>query len=185
MIHSALIYIRDILNENFRKEFSISENKVVLSNLSDQDGSLAHNTEGKIVFFLVNLDEEPTLKNNLNRFTSKKPSSFSHGRATMYLNMRLMFCANFTGKNYIEGLQYFSQVIHFFQNTSDLSFDSAKGRRLNFELSQENYGDLGHIWSSIGSKMLPSVLYKVGVLTFDDTPIQKIIPAVTQSNITP
>jgi len=69
MIDIALTHIRDILNEHFKNEFSISENKAILSNLVKADGSSAQNIDGKIVFFLVCLDEESALKNSLNRST--------------------------------------------------------------------------------------------------------------------
>ncbi|MFA5330608.1 MAG: DUF4255 domain-containing protein [Prolixibacteraceae bacterium] len=184
MIHTALTYIRDILNENFKNEFSISENKVVLSNIVKADGSNAQNVDGKIVFFLVSLDEEATLKNNLNRFSSQVNGSFAQKTPTLHLNMQILFCANFDSSVYIEGLSYLSALIRFFQVNRKLSLEGSNSgniNKLSFELCKLDYAQLSHLWSAIGSKLMPSVLYKVGMLVFDDAPIERIIPAIKET----
>lgn len=181
MIDTALTYIRDLLNENFKNEFSSPDKKVVLSNIIKADGTPAQKVDEKIVFFLVNLDEESTLKNSTNR--SGLGSSFLHSKPALHLNMYILFCANFDSSLYIEGLQYLSAIIRFFQINKkiEVNFSSGTGQRintLNFELCKLDYDQLSHIWSAIGSKLMPSVVYKVGLLVFDDTPISKIIPAI-------
>ncbi len=186
MIHIALTYIRDILNENFRNEFSISENKVVLSNIVKADGSSAQNVDGKIVFFLISLEEETALKNNLNRSSGRENDSFSHKMPVLHLNMQLLFCANFDSNVYVEGLSYLSSLIRFFQINKKLSLDQSnnsgnKINKLSFELCKLDYAQLSHIWSAIGTKLMPSVLYKVGLLAFDDAPIERIIPAIKET----
>ncbi len=184
MIHNALAYIQDILNENFKNEFSISENKVVLSNIVKADGSSAQNVDGKIVFFLVSLDEEAALKNNLNRFSNQGNGSFAQKTPTLHLNMQVLFCANFDSKVYIEGLSYLSALIRFFQVNRKLSLDgsnSGKINKLSFELCKLDYAQMSHLWSAVGCKLMPSVLYKVGLLVFDDAPIERIIPAIKET----
>jgi len=183
MIHIALTYIRDLLNEHFKNEFSISENKVVLSNIVKVDGSVAQNVDGKIVFFLLSLDEEAALKNSINRSSGGQSSSFVVKSPSLHLNMQLIFCANFDSTIYIEGLSYLSSLIRFFQINKRIAIDFSnssgnKKNRLSFELCKLDYAQLSHIWSAIGSKLMPAVLYKVGIMVFDDTPIEKIVPGV-------
>lgn len=185
MIHIALTQIRDLLNEHFKNEFSISENKVILSNMIKADGSVAQNVDGKIVFFMVSIDEEAALKNSLNRNYGSERGSFSVKNPALHLNMQLLFCANFDGKIYIEGLSFLSSLIRFFQINKkidvDLGAGSGGGRSsLSFELCKLDYAQLSHVWSAIGSKLMPSVIYKVGLLVLNDTPISKIVPAVTE-----
>ena len=183
MIQAALTYICDLLNENFKNEFSITENKVILSNIVNPDGSVTKDTEGKIAFFLLNLEEEATLKNNLNRSSNIK-GTFVQKNATMHLNIQLIFCSNFVGKNYSEGLRYLSTLIRFFQNNKRLAMTSSlnnlKNNRLMFEICKLNFSELSHIWSAIGSKIMPFVVYKVRILTLDDTSLTKIIPAIKE-----
>jgi hypothetical protein len=179
------MYIRDVLNENFKNEFSISENKVVLSNVVNPDGSVTNETEDKIVFFLVNLEEEAALKNKINR-SSNGGGAFAHRNATIHLNIQLIFCANFVGKNYIEGLRYLSTLIRFFQNnnklTPKLSDNNPENNRLMFELCALDYNEFSNVWSAIGSKMMPSVIYKVRLLVMDETSINRMIPSINEPN---
>lgn len=179
MIDIALTYVRDILNENFRNQFSITEKKVVLSNIVKADGSPAEKIEGKIVFFLVNLDEESTLKNSINR-TGGNSGSFTQKSPPLHLNMQIMFCANFDSSVYIEGLQYLSAIIRFFQINKKIEIKNSgqKINNLTFELCKLDYDQLSHLWSAIGGKLMPAVLYKVGMLVFDDTPVTRIIPTI-------
>jgi tRNA/tmRNA/rRNA uracil-C5-methylase (TrmA/RlmC/RlmD family) len=183
MIHSALTYVKDILNENFKKKFKISENKVVLSNIVNPDGSIVHNTDNKIVFFLLNLDQEATLKNNINR-SSNSDSSFTQRKPSLHLNIHLIFCANFIEKNYEEGLRYLSALISFFQNNNKLTpklSNNINNNQLLFEMCRLNYSELSNVWSTIGSKMTPFVIYKVRILAMDDSSISKMIPAIKTS----
>lgn len=185
MIHVALSYIRDILNENFRNEFSISEKKLVLSNIVKADGSIVQNIDGKIVFFLVNFDEEAALKNNLNRSSHSGFGSVIHKAPTLHLNLNVLFCANFDSKLYVEGLSYLSSIIRFFQANKVITIDTSPSsanrlKRLSFELCKLDYAELSHLWSAVGSKLMPSVLYKVGMVVFDDMPVERIIPSIKE-----
>ncbi len=187
MIDVALGLIRDSLNEHFRNEFSISENKVVLSNILKTDGSAAQNVDGKIVFFLVSLDEEAALKNSLNRSLGQANGSFAVKSPALHLNMQVLFCANFDSAIYSEGLSYLSSLIRFFQNNKRMAMDQSENpdaakNRLVFELCKLDYAELSHLWSAIGSKLMPSVLYKVSMLVLEDSPIRKIIPAVKETD---
>jgi hypothetical protein len=183
MIDIALTYIRDILNEHFKNEFSISENKVILSNIVKPDGSSAQNVDGKVVIFLISLDEESTLKNSSNRYSNQADGLFGHKSPTLHLNMNLLFCANFDGNVYPEGLSYLSSLIRFFQINRKITIDQltrTNTKSLSFELSKLDYAQLSHLWSAIGSKLMPSILYKVGLLAFDDVPLERIIPSITE-----
>lgn len=184
MIDIALTYIRDVLNEHFRNEFSISENKVVLSNILKNDGSVAQNVDGKIVFFLVSLDEESTLKNSMNRTSGKDNGSVAIKTSPLHLNLQLLFCSNFDSNVYSEGLSYLSSLIRFFHANkvimlNHLNHSNQKIHRLSFELCKLDYDQLSHLWSAVGGKLMPSAIYKVGMVMTDDTPVRKIIPAIT------
>jgi len=186
MIHIVLNYIRDLLNENFRNEFSISENKVVISNIVKADGSVPPNLDGKVVFFLINLDEESTLKNSMNRPSMKGNDSFVHNSPNLHLNIQVLFCANFDSTVYLEGLSYLSSLIRFFQANKKIAFEHSErsGRKttnLSFELCKLDYSQLSHLWSAVGSKLMPFVVYKVGLLVLDEGPVERIIPAIKKS----
>ncbi len=183
MIDVTLTYIRDLLNEHFRNEFSISENKVVLSNIVKPDGSEAQNVSGKIVFFLVGLEEESTLKNSTNRNQHSGGGAYAYRSSSLPVNLRLLFCSNFDSNIYIEGLSYLSALVRFFHANKRIPLDipnSNSPKYISFELCSLGYDELSHLWSAIGSKLMPSVLYKAGVVMHDDISIQKITPAVSK-----
>lgn len=183
MIDVLLIYIRDLLNEHFRNEFDISENKVILSNIVKPDGSAAQNVDDKVVFFLVTLNEESTLRNSSNRSPGKDDGSFALKTSPLHLNLQLLFCSNFDSNVYIEGLSYLSSLVRFFHTNKIITLDhlnnsSQNSHKLSFELCKLDYDQLSHLWSAVGSKLMPSVIYKVGMVVFDDTPIKKVTPAI-------
>lgn len=185
MIHATLTHVRDILNQHFKNEFSISENKVVLSNIVNADGGLAANVDGKIVFFLVNLDEKATIKDNPNRSIDHQAGSFAKTPPPLALNMHLLFCANFRGNNYTEGLRYLSSLIRFFQINSKIVPDQTVNLKprisaLTFEISKLDYSDLSHLWSAIGGKLMPSIVYKVSLLVLDDVPESRQVPPIQE-----
>jgi hypothetical protein len=185
MIDIALTYIRDILNEHFKNEFFISESKVILSNLVKADGSSAMDVDGKIVFFLISLEEESTLKNSINRSSNQDFGSFAQKSPTLHVNMQLLFCANFDSKVYVEGLSYLSSLVRFFQINRKITIDfpgtSGNNNKLSFELCKLDYAQLSHLWSAIGTKLMPSVVYKVGLLVFDDMPLERMISTITET----
>jgi hypothetical protein len=184
MIEIVLIYIRDLLNEHFKKEFEISEKKVVLSNILKTDGSAAQDVDGKIVFFLVSLNEESTLRNISSRSAGKDGGSFADKTSPLHLNLQLLFCSNFDGNVYTEGLRYLSSLVRFFHINKIVTIDHLNNsgqnlRRLSFELSKLDYDQLSHLWSAIGGKLMPSVMYKVGMVIFDDTTVRKVTPVIS------
>ncbi|RRQ48389.1 DUF4255 domain-containing protein [Maribacter algicola] len=173
MIHTALEYIKNILNERFNNKQS-SKDLVDLSNIFNMDGSLAKKTDDKIVFFLLGLNEERVLKNTQNRTIAAGQSSLTKKQAPLYLNFQIMFCANFSEGNYVEGLNYLSNIIRFFHTYPKINPPAQKGKedsigKLTFELCNLDYSELSNVWSAVGGKLMPSLIYKVGMLVFEDT----------------
>lgn len=183
MIDLLLIHIRDLLNQYFKNQYGFSENKVVVSNLLDNAGSTPAELEDRMVCFLLSLDEESALKNK----TTRNPAGgmgFLDKSTPLYLHLQLAFCANFKSKNYLEGLNYLSQTINFFHQNRTLDPSAIEGlskrvEKISFELCTLSYDSLSHVWSAIGSKILPAAFYKVGLVIFDDTPVRGIIPAIS------
>ena len=186
MIHTALGYIRDRLNQHLKNEFPDSNVKIVLSNMVNPDGSVTDKTVGNIVFFLIGLNEETVLKNTLNRSMSSSQVSFAQKQPPLHLNLQIMFCANFIESNYIEGLTYLSSLIRFFNANKKMAPDPPKEKKdkidkLTFEICKLDYSELSHLWSAIGSKLMPSLVYKVSMLVFDDAPITGMVPPIKET----
>jgi hypothetical protein len=100
--------------------------------------------------------------------------------------MNLFFCTNFDSNVYAEGLSYLSSLIRFFQINRKITIDTlGNTKSLSFEMCRLDYAQLSHLWSAIGSKLMPAVLYKVGLLAFDDVPLERIIPAIKELDSQP
>lgn len=186
MIDVTLTYIRDLLNQHLKNNFTLTENKVVLSNLVENDGSSSRDVEDKVVLFLIQLDEETSLKNASGR-GSITGGAFAERNTPLFLNLHIFFCTNFRGQNYIEGLNYLSAIVRFFQQNRTLTPPASLGfsksiEKLSFELCKLDYDQMSNIWSSIGSKLLPSVIYKVRIVVMGDSPIKKVTPAISGSD---
>jgi hypothetical protein len=182
MIDFILGYLRDLLNQHLKIEFSFPDNKVVLSNLVENDGS---HTEDKIVVFLLQIEEESSLKNPGIKW-SMSNSNFSNIGSPMYLNLHVFFCMNFQKKNYFEGLKYLSWVVNFFQTNKTIKLPSSAGFSNDFdkdtvELCKTSYDQLSNIWSAIGAKLMPSALYQIRLVNMKDTRVIGVIPAISQA----
>ncbi|WP_297338276.1 DUF4255 domain-containing protein [Algoriphagus sp.] len=185
MIDTLMAHIRELLNQNFKNQYGITDNKVVVSSLLDNSGSIPVELEDRIVCFLLSVEEETALKNKSSRQMGSG-SGFLDKSSPLFLNIHLVFCANFKSKNYLEGLNYISQILSFFQHQRVMSAGAIPGiskrvEKVTFELCNLSYDNISQVWSAIGSKLLPSVIYKVGLVVFDETPVKGITPAISST----
>ena len=181
MIYEALSCLAEEINEYFRIRLKISEDKVVLSAIVNQDGTVAIQGENKILITLVNIERESIGKSN-----SGIPGSsvLINKSSALTINLYVLFSAYFSNGNYPEALRFISFIIAYFQqnsvftrmNTPRLDADIEK---LVFELAPISPEQLNNIWGSLGAKYMPSVVYKVRMLTFNDNIVREYRPLIT------
>ena len=58
MIDTAIAQVASQLNQALKRQFMVSEDLVVTSNLHEQDGSVATQVVNKVAVFLVNIERE-------------------------------------------------------------------------------------------------------------------------------
>ncbi|MBK6265135.1 DUF4255 domain-containing protein [Marivirga sp. S37H4] len=186
MIHNVLPVIASELNDYLKSRFNSVEDKVILSNIVDQGGAVAIEGNNKIVITLINIAEETTLKANANQHYMG--STFVDFAPSISVNLTLMISAYFSPKNYVESLRFISGVIYFFQakplftaqNTPELSQNVEK---IHFDLLSLSPQELMNLFSMMGAKYIPSVVYKMKMLTFSQNNIQDEIPAIKGLNV--
>jgi hypothetical protein len=156
----------------------------VLSNVVNSDGNPPKNLDDKIVLFLINVEEETTLKNNFHRSPNSE-GKFDDKNPTAHYNLDVLFCANFTGEKYSDGLAYLSAVIRYFQRNRVIRPIAPEhplhNSKLLFEMVKLDYSQMSHLWSAVGSKLMPSLLYRVRLLAFRDTLDGAAIPSILQT----
>jgi len=104
------------------------------------------------------------------------------------LNLMLMFAANFSGSNYPEALKFISSTIAFFQsrplfdhqNTPELD---PRIDKLALDIENLGIGDLSNLWGMLSGKYLPSVLYRVRLITIDAGQLNAQLPLVRQPQV--
>lgn len=169
--------------------FDLNEDVVALSNIVEQDGNVATNVTNKLVVFLVNIEKDSTPGNLPKRETTQSDKAVM-GYPPVHLNLYLMFAAHFSGNNYSEALKFLSHTISFFQrnpvfdhqNTPDLDNRIAQ---LTLDIENLNIKDLSSMWTILSGKYLPSILYKVRMLTFaaDDIKVQIPVSRAPQPSV--
>lgn len=174
MIHAAISHIANQLNFFLKRSFDLSEDVVLLSNITEQDGTLAPNTANKLLVFLVNAEKDtvplsaPGAGKTLGGFAASYPP--------VVLNLYVMVAANFTGGNYPEALKFLSSAVSYFQRqpvfdhqvTPDID---RRIRKLALDIENLNLQDLSSLWGVLSGKYLPSILYKVRMVAFDSSDI--------------
>lgn len=179
MINAALGTLAGQLNQFFRRTLALSEDIVEVSNLVEADGKAAPTINNKVVLLLVNVERDTVPQSGVNKSYSGV-ERVVFGAAPVFLNLYVMVAANFSGKNYGEALKHLSHSVAFFQRQSvfDRHTTPDMDRRIEklaVDIENLSVTDLSNLWSILGGKYLPSVLYKVRMiaLTTDNIVAQR------------
>ncbi|MES2328698.1 MAG: DUF4255 domain-containing protein [Bacteroidota bacterium] len=181
MIYEAMSCIADELNEFFRTKLRINEDKVILSGIVNQDGSIAIQGENKVLVTLINIEREPSTKSNANALGAR---TFANTSSSMSVNIYVLFSSYFSGNNYNEALRFTSFVIAFMQEKGVFSQANtprldAGIEKLTFEMESLGSEKLNNVWATLGAKYMPSVMYKIRMLTFDSSVVREYRPSVS------
>jgi uncharacterized protein DUF4255 len=184
MIAAAVTGIALQLNQSLRRTFKIAEDLVVVSNLTEPDGNMVSQVSNKLALFLVNIEKDGMPY----RASQATAGGFGRGgisHAPVHLNLLLLFAATFSGTNYPESLKFISHTIGFFQsrpvfdhqNTPELD---SRIDKLMLDIENLSIADLSNLWGILSGKYMPSVMYRVRVVTIDSGQLIGQAPYVVQ-----
>ncbi len=139
--------------------------------LGDADNGLQSNSA--IILSIVNLEEDKVLKNQTlyQPYVPGDTTINKKKNPTQNLSLSLLFSSyNNSQEKYLDGIDKLEEVIRFFQNNLVLywdgtnlsdtepmgSFDKVLIDMISLKLDQVN-----QLWSYLGAKYLPSVLYRL------------------------
>lgn len=195
MIDTALDFLAKTLDTHLRGVSNTVEPMAHLTHVADDRGVVI--PDKSIGISLVNIEEERVFKDQSTHFMNRD-GVVEKRNPDLKLNLYVLVSANYlnqdtgegaTNDDYIEGLKQLSNVIGFFQArnvfTPDtyplLSSIDPTIQKLVVELYSYTFEQMYNFWSVVGTKYLPSVLYKVRLLTIQeneavgmDLPIEKI-----------
>jgi hypothetical protein len=173
MIQNVLESIRMQLNQSLQDAYHISHEVgqerdwVILSNLYDSEGTAFEAARDKLVMMLVNIQHET----EIGSFQTGNPYQSINLAPPLYIDLFVLFLANFYDRNYSEGLNVISKTISFFQmnpwfTPESLRHLDPKIDKLVFSMVNLDLADLKNLMDIIGATYLPSVCYKVRLLPF-------------------
>jgi len=198
MLHSSLRFLTYELNEHLKLRTGTSEpggDKIFLTNVATEDGVMI--PDNSLGLSLINIEEERVFKEQKGSRTNG--SSVEKLNPEIKLNLYVLITAYFQGSSsdtssdsstdYAEGLKQLSYVISYFQaknvftaaNSPSMADFDPEIKRLIVDLFSYSFEQLYNFWSVVGTNYLPSVLYKVRMVRFQESnifasnlPIEKI-----------
>ena len=146
-----------------------SETPVQLTHVCKPDGTTAIN-DNSLGLTLVNIEEERVVKSQ-QPFIKAQNGRVLHVNPEIKLNLYILFSANFT--QYKTGLEFLAGTIRFFQSKNvftpnDTPALDPKIEKLIVEMESLNLEQQHHLWGLLGAKYLPSVMYKVRMITIQE-----------------
>jgi hypothetical protein len=175
MIRESLQFLADELNKYLILKGTTTTDppRLVLGNVSrafDADsGSIATSMNNRAILSLVNVEEDRVAKHQEN--FEKTAITTRYKSPPLYLNLYILICVNRT--SYSDSLAWLNHIVQFFQHQhvfTPISHPSLDSRieKLIADLYTLNFEQINHLWSTLGGKYMPSVLYKVRQLTVDE-----------------
>jgi hypothetical protein len=198
MIDAALSFLSDELNEYLKiKSSDPDTTRIILSNvaISSGAGSGVGIPDNHLGMSLINIEEERVFKDQRTAFINSDGLT-EHMNPDLRLNLYILISANYqdsiasdSSEDYKEGLKQLSYVISFFQSKNVFTNDNSPTladssiQKLIIELYSYNFEQLNNFWSVLGTHYLPSVLYKVRVITFQEQALQDTALPIEKINI--
>ena len=197
MITHALIILQNELKEHLKVYDPVDTGSVELGNMAEGVDSGTGNgavPRGKLVFTIVNIKEEKTLKNLPNYVRNDTTQKAEYENPPVFLNFMLLVCA--THASYVGATNYLSRAIRFFQHrhvfTQDnvapdsLSaptlkpLDQLETFKLILDLYSPSMEEVNHLWGTLGGKQYPFVLYMLRMLDLKFNAVQSESGLITE-----
>lgn len=179
MLFKSLDFIREQLNiflEASVEDSTISKPIVKLENIGGLDdtgwASIDH-----VLVTLVNVSEETTMKNTPHYV--KENFTTVYRNPPVYLNLYVLFASCL--KKYDHSLSMLSGVIRFFQGKNTFTHKNSITQVKDFEnfkiimdLYSPSFEQVNFLWSTLGGKQHPFVMYKMRLLELERESTEEI-----------
>lgn len=183
MIDHTIHFLTTYLNKELQLLYGIDEDKAVMGNLVDQDGVSATEVMNKVVVSLISMEQVTNAATPKGGRKALSMGGIAKSSEPVLMNLYIMFSSNYESKHYHESLKMLSSVLGIFQTTSSfpqISFPDMHPslEKLNLEIVNLSLQDQLGIWNSLGAKYVPSVLYKLRLVSVDLERIDSILPEI-------
>ena len=180
MIYECLSCLAEEMNVYFKSRLKLHEDKVLISAIVNQDGSIAIQGENKILITLINVIRDVNMKKEM---LSSAAISGNAARPVC-LQLYVMVSCYFSAGNYAEALRFLSFAISFLQQKNVFDHNNTPKLdeaidKLVFELESFEPERQSNIWSTLGAKYMPSVFYKVRMIIYNSDQVKEYRPLVS------
>ncbi len=173
MIYETLNFLSVEVNKYLNQKLTpLTDSRLKIGNVSQAfDDSNTGNTslKEKAILSLVNIEEDRVSKQHENFI--KDDAKTYYKNPPIFINLFILFSVY--KDEYKDSLIWLGHIIQFFQHQNiftPLSHPNLDPRikKLVVDMYTINFEQVNHLWSTLGGKYLPSVLYKVRQLTIDE-----------------
>ncbi len=172
MINKALSFIEEQTNLYLQGLLGPStEPYATLGNIARivENGESSDTAASGVIITMVNIEEDRISKSKDGIYRQVDRVIKTNPR--ILLNLYVLFSANLS--TYPTALSRIANVIQCFQSANfftQASYPSLdpKIEKLHMELYTMNFEQVNHLWSTLGGKYLPSVLYKMKMIVISD-----------------
>ena len=174
MLGEVLVFLRSRLDGYMSARLGLVPGEADQAKVVLLDGEKTDPIEfqmGAVTALLINIEQEK-IQRAPDRFYRIRPDGTSERvNPEVRINLYVLFVARF--KQYEQGLDYLSLIIQYFQGHSLIDRSSApeldaRIDKLSFELVTLSLSEQGEIWNALRTSYTPSVMYRVGLLIFQD-----------------
>jgi hypothetical protein len=171
MIDRAVNLVAARLNAHLRARFGVADDLVAVCGLTDAEGKTPAEVRNRLAIFVAGITHD-----TMARGVPGRPPMVA-GRTAIspmpvHLTVHLMLASSFDSENYLESLKILSHAVQFFQvhpvfdRISAPEMDRAI-KQLSLEIENLDADGLSQLWGVLGSRYLPSVLYRMRTVTID------------------
>jgi hypothetical protein len=181
MLDKALQLLADRLNQYLGQQFDLDEKIVQLGSPASPDGVMPIEASDRILVFLTNINKDTLPGRGLDNFSA------SQQRSPLYLNLFVAVAANFRTSRYLEALNFLSHAILCFQQFPVIDHTNQANMpagisKLILDIENTSLAEESNLWGILGGRYLPSILYKVRMLTVVDSSTIRQINTVGEPN---
>ena len=180
MIHDALSYLTEQVNQYLNRDLNSDSDIIEMGSLKQSDGNPSFE---KLGVTLVAIDRETTIPYGLDtKEINSNTDQVVKQKRPLCLNLKILISSNFQSE-YEDAIKYLGKVITFFHTNNVFTHENSPTldkniQKLIIEINPNDTDDMYHFWSMAGISYLPSIIYRMrmvafGSLTSEALPLMK------------
>jgi len=147
-----------------------TESIITFGSISQLNDPGSESLKNNVIMGLVNIEEDRISRTPDNYV---RTPDLTYKKPPVSLNLYILFVANFDPPAYEASLNYITWIVKFFQSQNVFTHANSPNlpgpvEELIFDMKTLSFQDLNNLWGVLGSKYMPSVLYKVRLVSVSD-----------------